>query len=68
MLKLLLVPKLLNIKYKLYGFSDDLIETITLGHLFSIAKNFADFVDFWDFHKIVSLKISRNSTVTQIAD
>ena len=52
MLKLLLVPKLLNIKYKLYGYSDDLIETITLGHLFSRATNFADFVDFWDFHKI----------------
>ena len=29
MLKLLLVLKLLNIKYEFYGFSGDLIETIT---------------------------------------
>ena len=41
---------------------------ITIGHLLSIATNFKDFMDFGNFHVIVSPKISRNSIVTQIAD
>ena len=43
-------------------------KTIAIGRLFPRATNFVDFVDFGTFTKIVSLKISRNSIMTWIAD